>query len=218
MPTITGAHTQSDSSRAPSSYHRKRARISTSSPNPSPSRSLKGSITGTWSSRTSIPPLALDRVASRDASTRSTQQGLSTPPTALLNLRPQDSPRDRRKSVSELSIPISALIAPHAPSVSRSSTYHMRDPRRPPSVRPTSWVLHWRNDDEDGSVIQAWLFFVGFILFPLWWYASFAPIPKTRRVGGTDTEKGVVIDDPQVEHGEWCHFIFMGCSCMEEVC
>lgn len=79
----------------------------------------------------------------------------------------------------------------------------MRDPHRPPPLRPTSWGLHFKNEDEEGSVAHAWFFFIGFILFPLWWYASFAPIPRTRRVGGTDTEKAVTIDDPQVEHGEW---------------
>lgn len=84
----------------------------------------------------------------------------------------------------------------------------MRDPHRPPPVRPTSWGLHFKNEDEEGSVMHAWFFFIGFILFPLWWYASFAPIPRTRRVGGTDTEKAVTIDDPQVEHGEWCYLWF----------
>lgn len=27
------------------------------------------------------------------------------------------------------------------------------------------------------------------------------PIPQTRHVGGTDTEKAVTLDDPQVEYG-----------------
>ena len=78
----------------------------------------------------------------------------------------------------------------------------MRDPRRPPRVQSTSWVLRLRSEDEDGSPVHAWCFFVGFILFPIWWVASFWRIPETRRVGGTDTEKAVTLDDPQVEHGE----------------
>jgi len=44
------------------------------------------------------------------------------------------------------------------------------------------------------------LFFIGFILFPLWWAAAVLPTPKTRRLGGTDAEKAVMLDDPQVEH------------------
>lgn len=55
-----------------------------------------------------------------------------------------------------------------------------------------------------GSPLHAWLFFLGFVLFPVWWIAGFlVRIPKTRRLGeGVGTEKGVVLDDPQVEFGE----------------
>ena len=57
--------------------------------------------------------------------------------------------------------------------------------------------------ERGGSPLHAWLFFVGFIVFPLWWAAGFLiPIPRTRRLEGNDTEKGVVLDDPQVEHGQ----------------
>lgn len=105
--------------------------------------------------------------------------------------------------MSEISFPISALVAPHAPSVSiRSGGYYMRDPRKPPRVQPTPWTLTFPSPDEQGSPVHAWAFFVGFVLFPLWWVASFWRIPRTRRVGGTDTEKAVTLDDPQVEHGE----------------
>ncbi|OCH90416.1 hypothetical protein OBBRIDRAFT_730807 [Obba rivulosa] len=76
----------------------------------------------------------------------------------------------------------------------------MRDPRRPPKVHPTEWGLHFRSDDEDGSPVHAWCFFVGFVLFPAWWIAAFLRTPRTREVGGTDTEKAVTLDDPQVEH------------------
>ncbi|KAK0201479.1 hypothetical protein DFS33DRAFT_1347702 [Desarmillaria ectypa] len=134
-----------------------------------------------------------------------------------------------RRSISQASIPISALISPHAPSISQRSTiYHMRDPRKPPRVQPTPWTLAfpvpgegdvgyfqrwkwWQKEnkahsvgwaDGGGSPLHAWLFFLGFVLFPIWWVASLlVRIPKTRRIGDADTlEKGVVLDDPQVEH------------------
>ncbi|KAH8085992.1 hypothetical protein BXZ70DRAFT_1002288 [Cristinia sonorae] len=196
-------HHESESSHAPSSYHRKRVRLSATTPTPSPSRpgsTQNAENTGSWSKRTAPSPipghLHLHRSASRATSTRSQQ----APPTPTgSNHDSRRGTMDRRRSMSEMSIPISALIAPHAPSVSRSSTYHMRDPKRPPAVRPTSWSLHFKNEDEDGSPLHAWCFFLGFVLFPLWWVASFVPIPETRRVGGTDTEKAVTLDDPQVE-------------------
>ncbi|KAJ4494653.1 hypothetical protein C8J55DRAFT_497236 [Lentinula edodes] len=166
----------------------------------------------------------------------------------------------KRGSVSQVSIPISALISPHAPSISLhpSTTYHMRDPRKPSPVHPTSWslsfpsagphergwlagcfnALTWgrfferafrrqikgkeqdiegqtHQQEEDGgkfpvvdwtegggSPIHAWLFFLGFILFPVWWIAGlFIGIPKTRTLEGRGLEeKSVVLDDPQVEH------------------
>lgn len=61
-----------------------------------------------------------------------------------------------------------------------------------------------------GSPIHAWLFFLGFIFFPLWWIAGiFVGIPKTRRLGaGAPGEKSVVLDDPQVEHGALLSCIF----------
>jgi len=60
--------------------------------------------------------------------------------------------------------------------------------------------LRFREDDEPGSPIHAWFFFVGFVLFPLWWAASVMRTPKTRHVGGSDTEKAVPLDDPQIEY------------------
>ena len=215
-----GPHHESESSsHAPSSYHRKRVRLSaTATPTPSPSRpgsssqnpnSTNNNNTGSWSRRNAPSPipghLHLHRSTSRATSTRSNsnQQGPPTPASSSqdVNHGGRRTLSEKRRSMSELSIPISALIAPHAPSISRSSTYHMRDPRRPPAVQPTPWGLRFDAPDEEGSPIHAWFFFVGFILFPLWWVAAFLPIPKTRRVGGTDTEKAVTLDDPQVEHG-----------------
>jgi hypothetical protein len=108
-----------------------------------------------------------------------------------------------------MSIPISALVSPHAPSISRSSKFHMQDPRKPPRKRDTGWSLRFRGEEEVGSPVQAWFFFVGFVLFPLWWAASIMRTPETRQVGGSDTEKAVTLDDPQVEHGTFlsCYFI-----------
>ncbi|THV05403.1 hypothetical protein K435DRAFT_104713 [Dendrothele bispora CBS 962.96] len=52
-----------------------------------------------------------------------------------------------------------------------------------------------------GSPVHAWLFFLGFVLFPLWWIGGFlVGIPRTRKLGEGEHEKGVVLDDPQVEH------------------
>ncbi|KAJ7817605.1 hypothetical protein B0H14DRAFT_3877429 [Mycena olivaceomarginata] len=106
------------------------------------------------------------------------------------------------------SLPISALVSPHAPSVARSAggtAYHMRDPHKPPRVQPTGWALAFGDGpwwQGGGSPVHAWLFFVGFLLFPLWWVAGFCvPVPRTRRIG--DDEEGreapVVLDNPQVE-------------------
>ena len=96
----------------------------------------------------------------------------------------------------------------------------MRDPRKPARIQDTPWSLSLPDravnsdgteggrwgfkgwTDRGGSPLHAWLFFIGFVVFPLWWLAGFVvPIPKTRRLEGGDTEKGVVLDDPQVEHG-----------------
>lgn len=112
---------------------------------------------------------------------------------------PRTYPRRHSRAASYASsLPISALVAPHAPSVALSAggtAYHMRDPRRPPRVQPTGW------GPGDGGGAHAWLFFVGFVLFPLWWVASCCvSVPRTRRLGADVEEKGtVVLDDPQVE-------------------
>ncbi|KJA24013.1 hypothetical protein HYPSUDRAFT_136899 [Hypholoma sublateritium FD-334 SS-4] len=107
-----------------------------------------------------------------------------------------------RRSLSQASIPISALISPHAPSIGRLSTFHMRDPRKPNPIQPTPWSLSFPSTAQGGSALHAWLFFIGFIIFPLWWAAALViPIPRTRTLGeSADTEKGVILDDPQLEH------------------
>lgn len=197
-------------SSAPSSYQRKRARISTSSsPATSPPGSRQGpsstqnAITaansGSWSSRATSdthPPENQNRHSSRAASRAASTRSKTTDERDVSGHRP-------RPSLSQISIPISALVSPHAPSISRSSTFHMRDPRKPRKVQGTGWALSFKDADNEeyGSPVQAWCFFLGFIIFPVWWVASFLKVPKTRTVGGTDVEKAVVVDDPQVEHG-----------------
>ncbi|KAK1233002.1 hypothetical protein PQX77_003916 [Marasmius sp. AFHP31] len=260
---ISGA--SGSSSQAPSSYTRKRARLTTSNSSgamPSvgegmspekrgdsrpPSRNdsqRNAGNTGSWSkasraggamphrsqSRASHVSQQYSRAPSRAAST-SRQQGPSRAPS-------------RRGSISQASIPISALISPHAPSIStntRAQTFHMRDPRKPPRVQTTPWSLslpqtghgerlalfhrlnfreHFgssraRDDEEEqkdhaiqlvgwtesgGSPLHAWLFFIGFVPFPVWWVAAMISTPKTRRIGGGQEEKKMALDDPQVEH------------------
>ncbi|KAJ7644591.1 hypothetical protein FB45DRAFT_898268 [Roridomyces roridus] len=116
-------------------------------------------------------------------------------------------------SPSHASLPISALVSPHAPSIVRSavgtgSGYYMQDPRKAQRVQPTGWGLTLGLDSnsgkgkggrEGGSPIHAWLFFLGFLLFPMWAVAGFCvPVPRTRRLHGE--EKGeVVLDDAQLE-------------------
>ncbi|KII91066.1 hypothetical protein PLICRDRAFT_158597 [Plicaturopsis crispa FD-325 SS-3] len=188
------ANRPSASSHAPSSYQRKRARLSAPLTTPTHSRPTSAqqqiAHAGSWSSRASsrAPPPHPSRAPSRAASTRS-----------HIN-RPESREPTSRRSMSQVSIPISALISPHAPSVSRSTTFHMRDPRKPQRVQATSWSLRFGSEDEVGSPMQAWCFFLGFVLFPAWWIASLWRTPRTRHVGGSDTEKAVTLDDPQIEH------------------
>ncbi|KAI0793020.1 hypothetical protein BC629DRAFT_1287207 [Irpex lacteus] len=199
-------HRQSEPSRiAPSAYQHKRVRLSSQSPAPTPSHSRPGSslqqanpnVTDSPSYRLSTPPSPAVRAMSRATSTRSMQPSVVGPAkTPSLS----DSRRERRRSVSEVSFPIGAIVSPQPPSISRSSTYHMRDPRRPPRIHSTSWIPHFKSEDEEASSIHAWLFYISFILFPLWWVAALLPIPRTRHVGGSDTEKAVPLDDPQIEH------------------
>ncbi|EPT00276.1 hypothetical protein FOMPIDRAFT_1123076 [Fomitopsis schrenkii] len=193
-PEARRSHRSSEVSGAPSSYHRKRARLSTSTPQGSPAQSRPTSShqpspdhNASWSRRSAQN---LFRTSSRASRAQSAMSGR----------RPDSYVGRRSIDASEQSIPISALVMPHAPSVARSSQYHMHDPRRPPKIHPTEWALHMHSEDEDASPLHAWAFFAGFILFPLWWLAAFWPIPRTRRVGDTDAEKAVTLDDPQVEH------------------
>ncbi|KAF8843282.1 hypothetical protein BDN67DRAFT_897518 [Paxillus ammoniavirescens] len=203
LPSESRSQRISNSSHAPSSYHRKRARLSAASAFVTPVQSRPPSVqemshsrnnTGHFASLSSstgariAPPLG---TPSRAASTRSQQ--------------PQNSSRkhhERHQSMSQISIPISAFVSPHAPSVSTSTRFHMRDPRKPPKKpSDTEWGLRFATDDTPRSPSQAWCFFLGFVLFPVWWVAAlFLRIPETRVVGDADVEKAVTIDDPQIEH------------------
>ncbi|KAF8817053.1 hypothetical protein BYT27DRAFT_7247616 [Phlegmacium glaucopus] len=206
------------SSHAPSSFNRsKRVRLTESFDARSSSRSNSrtGSLptpedsppnaknTGSWSSRGSRDPKsATSHTHAPSTSHHSHSHGSQTH-------RPSS-----RRSLSQASIPISALVSPHAPSVGLSGAYHMRDPRKPPPVQSTTWALAFPSKvregeprwawkgwvERGGSPLHAWIFFIGFILFPLWWAGVFMPVRRTRRLGSTDAEKGVVLDDPQLEH------------------
>lgn len=251
----------SSSSQAPSSYTRKRARLSTaattsaaglaatmtalgenevtgsrSSSRSEAQRNQNAATTGTWNSTRS-------RTAGiMRSQSRTSHRSQNTPISRPLSVAPS-----KRGSISQASIPISALISPHAPSISHrpASIFHMRDPRKPPKIQPTPWtpalprtgygehgylrervasilesgiVSRRRTQDPEhqednsapvgwyeggGSPPHAWLFFLGFIIFPVWWIAAFLKIPKTRSIeGGHDGQKSVILDDPQVEHGK----------------
>lgn len=184
-----------------------------------PSRSSNAGNTGTWSSHASAGPVQTHhRSNSRSQSVSQSQsQSYSHPPQHTSS----------RRSLSQVSVPISALISPHAPSIQSTQhrpQYHMRDPRKPNKIQPTPWSLSlgsfsriwtkgWRGwMAEGGSPFHAWAFFLGFVLFPTWWIASFVGVQKTRTLGddgekaghrnGQGTEGGqVVLDDPQAEFG-----------------
>lgn len=231
----------SSSAHAPSSFHRsKRVRLTNSSeggrsilsrsgsrsgslPVPGES-SLNANNTGSMSSRGSHGPRpAFNREFSyRDGPPLAPSASRTSHAHSIQSQGGNRAPS--RRSLSQASIPISALVSPHAPSITRSGTFHMRDPRKPAPIQSTPWALsfpdHWQAGESrwalhgwvgrGGSPLHAWLFFFGFVCFPLWWAAAFIPIPKTRRLGGTDAEKGVILDDPQVEHGLSSFISFIG--------
>ncbi|KAJ7805677.1 hypothetical protein B0H14DRAFT_3882810 [Mycena olivaceomarginata] len=96
--------------------------------------------------------------------------------------------------MSQGSLPFSALVSPHAPCVACSvggATYHMRDQRKPPRVQPTGCALtfgvgSWRQGG--GSPTHAWLFFVGFVLFPFGGWRAF--VCQSRGQGGSEGKVG----------------------------
>ena len=76
----------------------------------------------------------------------------------------------------------------------------MRDPCRPLGLMETRWALRFPTVEE-GSPVHAWLFYLALVLFPLWWLGAVWRVPEMRLVRGTDTEKAVPLDDPQIEFG-----------------
>ncbi|KAJ6584422.1 hypothetical protein B0H19DRAFT_386503 [Mycena capillaripes] len=180
-PAIHPSHSTA-SSHAPSSFHRqKRTKLATAPDPPPRPASRSGSVS-----------------AANTASASS--RGSAAQPHS-------GQPSRAPSRMSQASVPISALVAPRAPSVARSAggtPYLMSDPRKPPRIQPTGWGLVFEDDRWwGGGPVHAWLFFMGFVLFPLWWVAGFCvPVPRTRRIDADAEEKGreqVVLDDPQVE-------------------
>lgn len=207
----------SNASHAPSSFlsQKSRKRVRLSSPLPSPSHSRRGSVSnsnaqgvGTWSSRNSSRTNASSSM--QQASTSSPPQ---RPASRASHVRsasvttPVGRQQTRRSIsiMSQSSIPISAIISPHPPSIDRLSKFHVRDPKKAPPKRSVGWTLRLRTADDHGSPIQAWCFWAGFLFPLLWWFASFWPIPKTRIL---DAEKSIPVDDPNVEHGAYHSFIY----------
>ena len=99
----------------------------------------------------------------------------------------------------------------------------MHDPRKPAPIQSTPWSLsfpsrvesgqsRWEGTswaERGGSPLCAWLFFIGFVIFPVWWVTWFIGVPQTRRLvddaaemGISGREKAVVLDDPQLEYGK----------------
>ncbi|KZT12173.1 uncharacterized protein LAESUDRAFT_641902 [Laetiporus sulphureus 93-53] len=190
---VRRSYRSSETSNAASSYQHKRVRLSSTTPAASPahsrpSSSAHGAISADNASPSRLGGRTLVQLGSALPSTQSTTR------TASFTGR-----RESWRRISQGSIPISAIVRPRPPSVATSGAYSMYDPRKP-RIKRTGWAPHLGGDFEDASPLHAWCFFVGFIVFPIWWIASFLPIPKTREVGGTDTEKAVPLDDPQVEH------------------
>ncbi|KAN0127963.1 hypothetical protein V8E53_014217 [Lactarius tabidus] len=168
LPARTHEHTI-----VPSSYHDKR--VSGPSPTPTPSNAHN---TCTYSSRTSA----------RSAPHGSSKGPGTGPPESA-------SERERRRSVSQRSIPISALLMPHLLSIGRaSSAYHMRDLRRPPRRMETGWRCVFARLKRRGRLSR-----LGCFMSPLCSSALVDRCCLARVVGGTDTEKAAPLDDPQIE-------------------
>ena len=226
----------SSSSLPPPSYRRKRARLSVPSDSFNPS-SRPGSVqespdaktTGSLSSRRSGKSTAetLRRATSSSAHAHVRNDLVIRPHSHIGS--PSNTPYQyqiavpSRPSLSQMSLPISALISPHAPSVTYSGKFHMHDPRKPAPIQSTPWSLsfpsrvesgqsRWEGTswaERGGSPLCAWLFFIGFVIFPVWWVTWFIGVPQTRRLvddaaemGISGREKAVVLDDPQLEYGK----------------
>ncbi|EJC98474.1 uncharacterized protein FOMMEDRAFT_23708 [Fomitiporia mediterranea MF3/22] len=213
------SHSNSNASYAPSSFQsfqsqKSRKRVRLSSPMATPAHSRpgsavqphSGSVSSRGSSRSAVPSSHIQRVDSRtnpprppsrmsrgSRTSRAMSQAVSGASSGAGTV-----PFPKRRSLSQSSIPLSAIVTPRAPSIDRLSQFHMRDPQKPPPRRDIGWTLRFGSADDKGSPFMAWAFWFGFLFPLLWWFASFWRIPKTRMVG-TDTEKAVIVDDPFIE-------------------
>ncbi|KAL1748342.1 hypothetical protein HDZ31DRAFT_79702 [Schizophyllum fasciatum] len=87
---------------------------------------------------------------------------------------------------------LSAQRSPRASTYASGSTgarYHMRDPRKPPPLVPTPWLPSRR------SPRAAWLFFIGFVLFPAWWLGGLLPAKPRPWVAGVQGDAEQLIGD-----------------------
>jgi len=159
---------------APSSYHRKRMKLS-SNASEKDAAALK---------------------ASRGASHSATNSfDSSRPATAAANAR-----RNMSHNASAVSIPVSAIVSPRVPSVRRSISgasrrsdgFRYEDPlrnranrnqrRRKSEVFADSWIL-----DREEMPLQAWLFLAGFLFPPCWWAALVIPVRRGGKGKGPET-------------------------------
>lgn len=159
-------------SNAPSSYYRKRMKLSSNA-------SEKDALplrTSTSASRSAAP--SVRSVTSSSRPTTSHRRPLS-------------------HNASAVSIPVSAIVSPRAPSIRHSISgtskrgdgmryQHPLKNRVQRRKKRETWADSWILDRDD-MPIQAWLFLAGFV-FPLcWWIGMLLPI---RRQQSPDAEKG----------------------------
>jgi hypothetical protein len=67
-------------------------------------------------------------------------------------------------------------------------------------------AIGWRSwTSRGGSPLHAWLFFLGFVLFPAWWIASFLSVPRgVQKASSKDKEGGGMSQD---EFGRWLKIV-----------
>lgn len=187
---------------APSSYHRKRMKLSSNASE----KDAAGLRASRAASRSEAPSTGSFESSSRPATA-----------TAAGGVR-----RNMSRNASAVSVPISAIVSPRAPSIRRSFSgtsrrsdgYRYQDPLRNRNNRnqrrrkreniADSWIL-----DRDEMPIQAWLFLAGFPILFCWWAALFIPVrrggkgkgPATDREAGADKSgSGLWVD--QAEYDE----------------
>lgn len=101
------------------------------------------------------------------------------------------------RNVSQISIPISAIISPRAPSLHRrpSSTTRGHDALKN-KERQITWEESWQLDRSE-MPLQAWLFLVGLVFPFAWWLGSLWPISNSPTAGNPD--------EAYHESGDWSH-------------